>query len=139
LLAILNNFGPFTQLKLQQSVRHNSNTDINRLNIVLNCSNCLLHVLQRSVVTESLASVVNLLARSFKSVVDLSQLVLQLLNILANVAEVLLNLLKVIRVSAVVASLTLEAATQHALLTADLLKSLSGIILKPLKLDLDLG
>jgi hypothetical protein len=110
LLAIFNNFGPFTQLKLEQSVRYNSNTDINRLDIVLNLSNCLLHVLQRSVVTESLASIVNLLTGSVEPVVNLGQLVLQLLNILANVAKVLLNFLKVIRVSAVVASLALEAS-----------------------------
>jgi hypothetical protein len=92
LLAVLEHLRLLLQLPLEQGVAHHTDSDVDRLDVILHVRNCLLNVNKRRVVTELLASVVDLAGCVIQSLVDIGQLILQLLNILAYRCESILVL-----------------------------------------------
>jgi len=96
LLIVFNDLRLLLQLQLQKRVANDADSYVNRLNIVLDSRDCLLDVLERRVVTECLASVVDLLANVVKAVVDLAKLVFKFFNTLADRLESLLVVAKLV-------------------------------------------
>jgi hypothetical protein len=92
LFAVLDLLGLLFKLPLEQGVADDADSDVDGLDIVLNLSDRLLNVLQRRVVTEGLPCVVNLARCVIQSLVNVGQLLLQLLHILAHGRECFLVL-----------------------------------------------
>ena len=111
LFAVLDLLGLLFKLPLEQGVADDADSDVDSLDVVLNLSDRLLNVLQRRVVTEGLPCVVNLARCVIQSLVNVGQLLLQLLHILAHGRECFLVLTNLVRVRTVVASLALEGTT----------------------------
>ena len=90
-LAILDDLRALLELELQKRIRDNTNSDVDGFNVILYFRDGLLDVRQGSVVRELLARVVNLALHSGQAIVDLLQLRLQVLHILANSCEAVLD------------------------------------------------
>ena len=131
-LAILDLLRPLLELQLQQRVADDTNADVDSADIVLNARDRLLDVLQRRIVAESLAGVIDLALSASKLLIDLSQLVLELLNVLRHGLVLLLSRFEVLGVCTVVDGHALEATSELILLLADLFQILRNVFSQPL-------
>ena len=86
-----------------------------------------------------LASVVNLALNGGQAVVDLLELGLEVLHVLAHRGEARLDVSQRVRVRAVVTSHALEVAGEDALLARDLVERAARVVLQPLQLAAHLG
>lgn len=90
--------------------------------------------MQGRVVTEGLARVIDLALIALKFFVNLSELLLKLLHVLADSRELILNIPEVFAMSSVVTSHALEAPRENAFLACNPLKRFRCFILESLKL-----
>ena len=116
-LAIFDDLCPFLQLELEQSVRNDTDSDIDGLDVVLNSRDSLFNIGEGSVVGELFTRIVNLALDVSKTIVDFLKFSFESLNILADSGETSLDFSKSISVSTVVTSHSLEVSGEDTLLT----------------------
>ena len=76
---------------MKEGVRNDTNSDINSFDIVLDARNSFLNVLEWCIIGELLPSIINLALNGRKTIVDLLELSLEVLNILADSSEARLD------------------------------------------------
>ena len=138
-LAILDDLCALLELELQKRIRDNTNSDVDGFNVILYFRDGLLDVREGSVVRELLARVVNLALHSGQAIIDLLQLRLQVLHVLANSSEAVLNVSELVCVSPVVSRHALEVSRQDRFFSRDFLEGSRSIVLQSLQLAANLG
>ena len=124
---------------MKKGIGNNTNPDVNSFDVVLDLRDSLLDVRERCVIRELLARIINLALHSAQAIIDLLQLALESLNILADRCKVSLDLAKRVGVGAIVTSHALEVSRKDRLLARNLLKGAASVILQPFQLVSDLG
>jgi len=95
---------------LEERVRDDTNSDVDRLDIGLNLRNRFLYVRERRVVRELLASVVDFTLGNRQTVVNILQFSLESLHIFAYIREGVLDISQLIGVCTVIPSHPLEVS-----------------------------
>ena len=114
-LSIFNLFRPLFQFQLEQSVRNHTNSNVNRLDVILYFCDWLLDVLKWAAVTEWFSSVFDLTLSLCQFLVYIHQLCFQLLHVLWHLLEVSLDFFQVIRVSSIISCHSLERSCKDSL------------------------
>jgi len=133
-LSILDHFCALFQFQLQQRVWYNSNSDIDGLDIVFDSRDGFFDVGERCIVWELLASVINFALDLLNAFINFWKFCFESFNIFAYSSEASLDFSKLVGVSAVITSHSLEISREDTFFARYLLKSTGCIVLKSFEL-----